>query len=175
MKCTKLIFGYLVLILLMGGVAVVAYWGMGRIMEAEDLALERETNAADLWVMNKHMIDQYAHQADLIINDDPSAIDDFRDAVEAMDTLKDKVRQAVDTDAERGWMAEIDQIDKEFDDLFFEQIVPAVEAGDQELLVTLDDQSDALLDQMEDIVAKLVASFKEEVDVARDEATAASR
>ena len=104
---TKIIAGYFLLIVLMAGVAGVAYWGMAQVTAADDLALKRQADVADVWVMRRHMVDQYGRQADLIINGDPAAIEDFGEAVEAMDAVKDKVRQEVDTDAEREWIADL--------------------------------------------------------------------
>jgi methyl-accepting chemotaxis protein len=166
----KIIAGYLVLILLLAGVASVAYWGLQRVRTNDDHALERETDVGILSDMHSHMLEQYTHQADLIINGDPATIEDFRTAVEAMDVEKEHIRLAVDTEEEREWIAEIDRIDAQFDKLFFEQIVPAAEAGDQELLIALDDQSDALLDQMGGLVANIIASFQGEADQAHQAA-----
>ncbi len=171
----KILLGYGVLLLFMAAVAVLGYWGMGQIRTAEEFALKRQADATSLWEMRNYMVNQYAEQADLIINGDPQAVQAFREQVAAMDALKEEVRQVVDTEEERRWMEEIDDIDKTFDALFIEQIVPAVEAGDQELVVTLDDQSDALLDQMESVVEKMTTSFSREVAEAQDEAAATYR
>ena len=71
----KIIVGYLLLILLMAGVAGVAYWGLKRVTAADDLALKRQSDAAAVWAMRRHMVDQYGRQADLIINGNTAAID----------------------------------------------------------------------------------------------------
>ncbi len=159
----KIIAGYLLLILLMAGVAGVAYWGMTRITAADQTALKRQADIAQVWAMLMYMDNQYGSQADLIINNDPAEIDEFRAAIKKMDEKKELVRKAVDTDEERQWMADIDQLDDQFDSLFFEQIVPAQKAGNQELLKTIDDQSDEVLAQMESKAHLLIASFENEV------------
>ncbi len=136
----KIIAGYLLLILLMAGVAGVAYWGMTRIVAADKVALKHQATVADLWAMQMYMDNQYGNQADLIINDDRATIEEFRTSVELMDEKKELVRAALETAEEQQLMADIDRIDSQFDALFFEQIVPAWEAGDEELLTSLDDQ-----------------------------------
>ncbi len=172
---TKIIAGYLVLIVLMAIVVAVAYWGMLRVTTADEFALERQSNAADLWAMVYYMASQYGSQADLIINSDLSMVDEFQEYVDKMDEHKDIVYGTADTDEERRLIADIDDIDKQFDDMFTRQVVPAVEAGDQELLRSLDDQSDELLGQMEDKAFQMIASYQDEVVEARDQADTAQR
>ncbi len=172
----KIIAGYLFLIVLMAVVAGVAYWGMDRITAAQELALERETEIADLWAMQMYMDNQYGNQADLIINGDPASIEEFQANVILMDKYKDIIRNdAVDTDEEIQLITEIDEIDAQFDALFFEQVVPAWEAGDEALLKELDGQSDELVDQMEEKAQQMIASFENEVIEARQEAQDVSR
>jgi methyl-accepting chemotaxis protein len=167
---TKIMAGYFLLIVLMAGVAGVAYWGMAQITAADDLALRRQADVADAWAMRRHMINQYGIQSDPIIHNEPTAAEDFGDAVEAMDAAKEKIRLGVDTDLEAGWIADLDRADAKFDALFFEQVVPAVEAGDQELIRSLVDQSDELLVEMEDLAGKISASFEQEMVEAQSEA-----
>ncbi|MEE8389660.1 MAG: methyl-accepting chemotaxis protein [Anaerolineae bacterium] len=169
----KIILGYLVLIGLMAGVAGVSYWGLQRVTDSDDVALQRAVDEGHLEDLHLSMIEQYVQQADLIINGNQSAIEAFRTAAAAMDKEKEYLRAVVDTEEERGWMAEMERIDEEFDALFFEQIVPAVEAGDQAQIRTLDDQSDQLLAQMSDVANKMGVSFQEEADEAHATAEAA--
>jgi methyl-accepting chemotaxis protein len=172
---TKIITGYLLLILLMAGVASVSYWGMTRATAAEELALKRQEGVANLWAMRRHMVNQYANQTNLIINGDTIAVEGFRESAEAMDEMKEKVREEVDTVEAQQLIADLDEISEEFDIQFFEQVVPAVGVGGQELLRRLDDQSDALLARMEDIVTQLSTPLEEEAAKARDEADAVRR
>ena len=166
----KIIAGYFFLVLLMAGVAGMAYWGMNQITTAHEMALQRQKQATELWTMQSYMTRQYADQADLIINNDPALIEDFKADAKAVDEQKIVVEQHVDTAEERQWMADLDRIDSEFDSLFTDQVVPAWEAGDEELLKTLDGQSDELVTQMGDIIQKLNNSFDREVVEAEQEA-----
>ncbi len=81
----KIIAGYLLLILLMAGVAGVAYWGMTRIETLDELALEHQVNIADLWAMEAYTLEQATQPAHLIINNDSAAIEEFDASAEAMD------------------------------------------------------------------------------------------
>jgi methyl-accepting chemotaxis protein len=87
-----------------------------------------------------------------------------------MDEKKEIVRAHVDTTQEQQWLADIDRIDAQFDALFLEQVIPAWEAGDTEKLQALDDQSDELLNEMENKSQQLIASFEAEVLEAQQDA-----
>jgi methyl-accepting chemotaxis protein len=169
----KIISGYLLLIGLMAGIAGVGYWGLVKVDTSNAVALKRQKAATDIWSMQFYLVSQYANQADLIVNDNLQAIDDFRANVARVDETQVALRQLVETDEERQWIAEVERIDTEFDKLFNEKVVPAWEAGDTELLKTLDGQADQLLGQMGTVVGKLLSLYQSEITQADDAALAA--
>ncbi len=156
----KIITGYLVLIVLMACIAGVAYWGLARVTSSDDVALARVMEVGHLEELRSLMLDQYVHQADLVIHGHAEAVEDFRSVADQLDQEIKHIQPGVQTDEEKDWLEEIERIDNEFDNLFFEQIVPAVEVGDRELVLSLTIQSEELLVQMEDTVAKMVDSFQ---------------
>jgi methyl-accepting chemotaxis protein len=166
----KIIAGYVLLIVLMGIVAGLAYWGLVRIETLDELALERQTNITDLWAMEAYTLEQANQPAHLIINDDPNAIEAFDASAEAMDEKMALVQKAVDTDQERQLMADLAELNEKVHILFRNQIIPAWEARDQELLKNFDEQNDELLVQIDDKIHQMVNSFETEVTEARNKA-----
>jgi len=169
----KIIIGYLLIILLMAAVAVVAYWGMLKITDANDRALERQANITDLWAMRSYMVEEYAEQADLIAHQEVAHTRMFQDEADSTDESeeiahRELVREATDTEEERDWITEIEQLDSQFDSLFSQQIVPALQTGDVESVHSLEEQSYALMSQRQDLIENLINSFAGKVAQTHD-------
>jgi methyl-accepting chemotaxis protein len=166
----KIIVGYLFLIFLIGGVTGVAYWGINRIIAANESALERAGEATSLWAMQVYAIDQYAKQADLVIHGHPDAVEAFRTSAELMDANKERAGKTLHSAEELQLLADIDRIDVQFDAMFFEQVVPAWEAGDRELLDTLTEQADELLTELNSKAQQIIVGSEAEMVEAREAA-----
>jgi len=163
----KIITGYIVLVVLLAGVAAVAYWGLQRVKSQDELAAERLTDMVALREMQFHAAVQYQYQVHYVFHGETEAVEEFQDTAQIMGQAKEMVREALHSDEELGLMAELDQVDEQFDKLFLQQIVPAVQAGDMELAKTLDEQTDALLVQMADVSEELAAILLSEADEAQ--------
>lgn len=169
----KIIIGYFVLVVLLAGVAAVGYWGLQRVTSQADLAEERLADLVALGDMQYHAAVKYQYQVHYLFHGEEEALDEFQDESDLMDEAKAIARNAIDSDQELEWFAELDQVDQQFNELFLEGIVSAVQAGDEELAHTLDEQTDALLMQIADLSQKLAAAFQNEADDAQQSATEA--
>lgn len=121
--------------------------------------------AEDLEAISKMlfwMVKLYQNQADLIINQDLEAVEGFKKSVEQMDKYIKIISEAVDTPAEKEWVAKIEELDQKFDDLFHKKVVPAVEYELKKEIQRLDDESDKSISIVEDRVGKIVKSLENE-------------
>ncbi|WP_269466430.1 methyl-accepting chemotaxis protein [Anaerohalosphaera lusitana] len=121
--------------------------------------------AEDMHAANMYLywlVKQYQAQADTIINEDLAGVEEFEAAAAEFDKYKEKLNAAVDTDAEKEWIAEANEIDAKFDAMFFEQIVPEVERKLERRVVKYDHESDAQMTVIEEMANKISESFHEE-------------
>ncbi len=159
----KIIAGYLLLILMMAGIASLAFWGMTRITEADQLALEHQASIADLWAMQTYLSQRSNLQDEFAAHNEQALIEDFRASDATLAEKKATIREGIDHAEEQQLLADIDRIDAQLTALFFEQVVPASEAQDKALLQRLDEQSEELQSQMQDKVQQLSVTFQADV------------
>ncbi|MEW5722659.1 MAG: methyl-accepting chemotaxis protein [Thermodesulfobacteriota bacterium] len=127
--------------------------------------------AADLENVNRLIywgVRLYQNQADLIINQDMASVDVFKASAAQFEKYLQLVGEAADTPEEKEWFAQIEQVQSEFQDLFFQKVVPAVERELAREVQRLDDKSDAALATMDENIEKLVASLTAEAVEAGD-------
>jgi methyl-accepting chemotaxis protein len=97
-------------------------------------------NKVSLWAI-KH----YQAQADLIINRNLKAVEAFDLAQENMDKYREALEKAITTEDEKTHYQKMAQAYEDYDTLFREQVVPAVERELENRLGKLDAQSDSAL------------------------------
>jgi len=125
--------------------------------------------ALDIDAANKMLfwsLKQYQNQADLIINQDLKSVGDFKNSIVQMDKYRDLVAAAVDTDQEKEWMKKVLEADRQWDTLFFDRVVPAVEKELKKDLQRLDGETDAALGIVEEKIELVVKSLTAEADEA---------
>ena len=115
------------------------------------------------------LLKQYQNQADLIINLDPSCAEDFAHSAAMMDSFKEKVAAAVDTDEERALLAVINEYDEKFDAVFNDKVRPEVDRILENRIATYDGESDGHMVVVEENALKISESLAEEAAEASDE------
>ena len=115
------------------------------------------TKNMKFWILK-----QYQNQADLIINQDLSILDDFAESVKQMDHYRDIVAQAVDTPEEKAALAVIAEWDEKFDAVFNEKVVPEVKRILENRIAQYDAESDSYMMVVEEYAVKVANSLNEE-------------
>ena len=163
----KLYSGFGAVVVLIVFSAVAALWGINTMNGAAEQMKERLEQIDAVHQMNFWMVKQYQNQADLIINRDLSIAEDFMASAEKMDEYKTIVQAAADTGDEERWVGEIDTLDKRYDAIFMDGVVPTVKRELEERVKQLDGQADELIGEVEEYANRIYASFLEEFEEAR--------
>lgn len=150
--------------------AGVGYWGINRVGTESENALVRNQQIAALWAFRNWGYVQYAHQADLIINNNSGVIEEYNQAAREKDNLKDQIAKSIDTADEKKWLAEVLDADEKFDALFNNEIVPAWKAKDTKKLTELDQKSDQYLKIIDTNTMKMITNYAQEAQEAEDKA-----
>mgnify|MGYP001122922006 CR=1 FL=1 len=118
---------------------------------------------------------QYQNQADLIINQNLKAAEDFEATAAKMDEQREIVGAAVDTPEEVALYKEFKEIDATYDSLFNEQVIPAVKRQLEKRIQQYDAESDVAIAEVVENVEKIAVSLTDEAREATTayEATAA--
>ncbi len=164
---TKITAGYILIILLLAGVVGVAYWGLARVTNADDAALDSQKDVTDLRTLNAYLTLQSATRGDLLIHNDLKSIENFKTYAHKVDEMLAMIAAAATTAQEQQWVKDIDQLDSQFDAIFLDKSVPAWEKGDREQLLTLDEEADKIQAEIESTIDLYIASNDQELSTAK--------
>ncbi|MGI5860763.1 MAG: ATP-binding protein [Myxococcales bacterium] len=157
------------------GVFGVASWfalsGLAEVHASIAAMREREEGVRLALELASAVRDQYAHQAHTIIIGDESHMVMYSESYGHVLSLANRVRDRVQTKEELARVAEIERASGELDDIFREQIVPAVLSGDFQHVQLEHDRAQMVVGHIQTQVDHLVAAF--EVAIRELEANAA--
>lgn len=138
-----------------------------RTMQASDLALTRMRDLVGTWQIEGDFAGQYQQQADMIINGNTAAYDEFKKLQDDRLTLEQAAAKAMDKEEERAWVKELTTAGAEFDRIAKEELEPALRAkATMDKLKEIDTRSDAPLKTMRENVDKIQESLQNEADEA---------
>ncbi len=146
------------------GVFGVASWfalsGLAEVHASMAAMREREEGVRLALELASAVRDQYAHQAHTIIIGDESHLVMYSGSYGHVLSLANRVRDRVQTPEELTRVAEIERASGELDDLFREQIVPAVLAGEFQHVQLEHDRAQGVVGHIQTQVDHLVAGFE---------------
>ncbi len=145
---------------------------IGAILKAEADKAQADSNQQlakarmDQFIAAKDMmywvIKQYQNQADLIINQNVTSLDDFANSVERMDACRDIIATGADTPEKQALMATITEYDEKYDAVFYQKIVPEVRRILENRIAKYDGESDAYAVVIEEMATNISQSLGEE-------------
>jgi len=104
--------------------------------------------------------DQYAHQAHTIILGDKSHLGFYGDAQQQVATLTRKVRLHAQAPEEQHWVDDIERASGALDQIFREKIVPAVLAGQRQVVLDEHARAQELVSLIQDRTDRLAGRFE---------------
>ena len=163
---TKIISGYVVLILLIFLLTYFAASGAIQLMSIDQQALERQKDISTLWQLENVINEMYRDQTNLIINGQAAAIDSFSSDSQKASELINVIR-AMDLDAEEiQWVERIARNYSAFNDLFTNDILAAWNEGNQAQLWDLDGFADININDISSTAKNLEGSFQTDIEAA---------
>ena len=105
-------------------------------------------------------------QAGLIIRLDMKVLDNYFAAQTKMDEIRERVERALATPEEKGWYKDMIQAYENYDTLFQEQVMPAVEREMEKRMAKLNTQSGGAINQVTQQVNDLVKSLNNQAQKA---------
>lgn len=165
------------LVALLAVVGGLSAWVITRVNNTADLAITRQTQAADARDMGFWLMKQYQAQADVIINEhaDPK---EFDDSSKAFGEALKKYASVADTSDERTWAGSIEKSEAQFSAIFHQEIMPRMQrlvaSSDaaernklREEIKTFDAQSDGCIKAIEQAEALGINSLMAEAATAQ--------
>ena len=115
------------------------------------------------------------HQSDLIWTRDYSRVERFADALENLNQQKDRLRIEAPGIPEGAWIERLDAITEDLGNLFFAELVPAVQADDRQRVEDVRHRSAEMARVVDDLSRRLRLSFERKIYDATEEAIAIGR
>jgi methyl-accepting chemotaxis protein len=116
--------------------------------------------------LKEYMLKQYQVQADLIINQNLELVDEFAEVAVKMDETIEYLKDAVDTPEEIRWIADVEEANNEFSDIFTNDVTAEVNRILENRIGVYDAESDEALAKMSEIMDKIIVSLQAEADEA---------
>ncbi|EKD26362.1 MAG: hypothetical protein ACD_79C01240G0002 [uncultured bacterium] len=161
---TKLIGGFLILIILSVISGAISVSGIKSLKESTDFLTDRLTTSNLAQELSFYGIKLYQNQADMIINENLDTVKIYEKTMENFDSIKEKLKEKMDTAEEKEWINEIHKNDSELDVLFHSKITEEVKHKLENLIQQYDDKSDELIGALEEKADKIIASVNEELN-----------
>jgi two-component system NtrC family sensor kinase len=156
----RLLLGFGALVLMLGAASTLALTGVNEIHAGMHSVLHHEQGVRVSLALASAVRDQYAHQAHTIILGNDTHLHMYEDARQHVLALTGEVASFAEDDRQRGWVHEIETASRELDEVFKQQIVPAVLAGDVETVRSGHARAQIIVSQIQDLADRLAESFE---------------
>ena len=162
----RLFIAFAVMLSIFGAASWLALSSLGEVQAGLQQIKEREEGVRLALQLASAVRDQYAHQAHTIILGNTSHLTYYTEAARRVEELTGAVKARAQASDERAWVAEIERLTGELDQIFRLRIVPAVvrhdaetiqeEHGRAQLAVTLiQERADRLVDRFETTIGDI--------------------
>lgn len=131
---TKIIFGYIVLVFMMGAGTAAAVWTLNYSSINYDNAIQRQKDISSLKSIQIFIEKQNSDLSDLIVNHNKATIGVFRANSNMVKSLSTDLESKLVTDKEKTILGDINKLNLEIDQSFSTSVVPVFESNDWEKL-----------------------------------------
>ena len=130
----RLFIAFAVMLSIFGAASWLALSSLGEVQAGLQQIKEREEGVRLALQLASAVRDQYAHQAHTIILGNTSHLTYYTEAARRVEELTGAVKARAQASDERAWVAEIERLTGELDQIFRLRIVPAVVRQDAETI-----------------------------------------
>lgn len=156
---TKMIAGFLAIIAIFSALGLLASRQANEIMVAADEVVQRSEALRHMGEAKSAMAGQVQAMYELILENDKSKVENFAAAQQQRLVAVQKAGEHVETDQEAEWIRRLQDTSAEFDDNFFNRLVPAWQTARRDEALKWEKQGDAYIATMVSLIGLLESSF----------------
>jgi methyl-accepting chemotaxis protein len=162
---TKIMGLALALLIMLLGLGGIAYYAMGQVTRAADLAAKRLADARSAQELSFRALKQYQFQADLIVNRNLGSISEFAKSADQFEKGLKKIRGVVVSPEEKALVEGVTATQKKFMAKFQQGVVPEIKYQLKGVLEKADKESDKLIAQVESNARKIATAFRSRLKI----------
>ena len=155
-----IIFGNFIMLVLLVLVAISGIAGVKQVAYSNSIALESRREMADIRTMQLLIKNMSNSQINYIYNGDLVDAQAFKNSIAALFELRSQIRKTIETENDRLNFNIINSQTDQYITNFTTNIIPARENNNDELLMSLKEESDELINQIDPFIQNMLADYE---------------